>query len=47
VEVLGGVSNGRGGEELLVRSPGLAEGDRIVVTPLPNAVDGLRVEVVE
>jgi RND family efflux transporter MFP subunit len=47
VEVLGGVSNGAGGEELLVRSPGLAAGDLIVVTPLPNAVDGLRVEAVQ
>lgn len=27
----------------LVRGPGLAEGDRIVITHLPNAVDGLKV----
>ena len=33
-------------ERLLVHSPALREGDAILVTPLPNALDGLRVEVV-
>ena len=47
VEVLGGVRNGSDSEDLLVRSPALRAGDLIVVTPLPNAVDGLRVEAVQ
>jgi hypothetical protein len=48
VEVLGGALNGDGEEEdLLVRSAQLAAGDRIVVTHMPNAVDGLRVEAVQ
>lgn len=32
--------------EVLVRAPGLAPGSRIMVTHLPNAVDGLKVEEV-
>lgn len=47
VEVLGGALNGDGEEDLLVRSSELSTGDRIVVTHMPNAVDGLRVEVVQ
>ncbi|NIM26880.1 MAG: hypothetical protein GTO67_07015, partial [Gammaproteobacteria bacterium] len=31
--------------QVLVRSPELQSGDRIVVTQLPNAMDGLRVTV--
>lgn len=33
-------------ERLLVHSPALRDGDAILVTPLPNALEGLRVEVV-
>lgn len=33
-------------ERLLVHSPALRKGDAILVTPLPNALEGLRVEVV-
>ncbi len=34
-----------GEERLLVHSPALREGDAILVTPLPHALEGLRVEV--
>jgi multidrug efflux pump subunit AcrA (membrane-fusion protein) len=47
VEPLGSWIDGDGDERLLVQAPGLAAGDRVVVTHMPNAVDGLRVEVVE
>jgi multidrug efflux pump subunit AcrA (membrane-fusion protein) len=47
VESLGGVKDGNGGERLLVSSPELAAGDLMVVTHMPNAVDGLRVEAIE
>lgn len=46
VEVLGGIADGDGGERLLVRSPDLAAGDQVVVTHMPNAVEGLRVEAI-
>jgi multidrug efflux pump subunit AcrA (membrane-fusion protein) len=46
VEVLGGVGEAEEGERLLVRSAELRPGDRLVVTRLPNAVDGLRAEAV-
>jgi len=46
VETLGGMNDGNGGERLLVRSPQLAAGDQVVVTHMPNAVDGLRVETI-
>jgi RND family efflux transporter MFP subunit len=36
-----------GSAQVLVRSPELQSGDRIVVTQLPNAMDGLRVRVAE
>jgi RND family efflux transporter MFP subunit len=36
-----------GGARVLVRSPELQPGDRIVVTQLPNAMDGLRVQIAE
>ncbi|MCG6863024.1 MAG: biotin/lipoyl-binding protein [Chromatiaceae bacterium] len=47
VESLGGISDGNGGERLLVRSPELVAGDRIVVTHMPNAIDGLRVDAIQ
>jgi multidrug efflux pump subunit AcrA (membrane-fusion protein) len=47
VETLGAVVDERGKERLLVRSPELAAGDRVVITHMPNAVDGLLVELVE
>lgn len=43
VEVLGPWSDG-GEERLLIHSPALAAGDRVLVTHLPNALDGLKVE---
>lgn len=46
VESLGGRSDQEGGERLLVRSEGLAAGDLVVVTHMPNAVEGLRVEAI-
>jgi multidrug efflux pump subunit AcrA (membrane-fusion protein) len=44
VETLGGLADGDGGERLLVRSPELTAGDQVVVTHMPNALDGLRVQ---
>ena len=38
-------AGGRGGTRALVRSPELRSGDRVVVTQLPNALDGLKVTV--
>lgn len=46
VESLGGMDDGSGGERLLVRSAELVAGDQVVVTHMPNAVDGLRVEAI-
>jgi len=45
-ESLGNMSDGKGGERLLVRSSELAAGDRVIVTHLPNALEGLRVEAI-
>ncbi|MFZ0256727.1 MAG: HlyD family efflux transporter periplasmic adaptor subunit [Gammaproteobacteria bacterium] len=45
VERLGEVRSATGGVRLLVRSPRLRAGDRIIVTQLPNATDGLKVRV--
>lgn len=47
VEFLGTRRDPDGRELALVRSPELTAGDRLVITHLPNAIDGLRVEVVE
>jgi multidrug efflux pump subunit AcrA (membrane-fusion protein) len=47
VEPLGGWIGDDGEERLLVHAPDLAEGDRVVVTHMPNALDGLRVEAVQ
>jgi multidrug efflux pump subunit AcrA (membrane-fusion protein) len=46
VESLGGWTDGRGDERLLVRSSDLGPGDQVVITHMPNAVDGLRVEAI-
>lgn len=46
VKSLGAIRDGTGEERLLVRSPELAAGDRVIVTHMPNAVDGLRVEAI-
>lgn len=46
VEVLGGMAGPDGAERLLVYSPQLRAGDRIIVTHMPNAIEGLRVEAV-
>jgi len=47
VEALGGMRQSDGAERLLVRSPEIAAGDRLVVTHMPNSVDGLRVEAIQ
>lgn len=47
VDVLGDVGNagGQGAARLLVKSPALKPGDVLLATHLPNAVSGLKVEV--
>lgn len=45
VERLGEVTDGAGRTQALIRHPELQAGDVLVATRLPNAVDGLRVEV--
>jgi multidrug efflux pump subunit AcrA (membrane-fusion protein) len=47
VERVGEHRGGGGSSRVLVRSPELLAGDRIVVTQLPNAMEGLRVKVAE
>jgi len=47
VEMLGSFFDEEGGEDMLVYGDALHKGDRIVVTHLPNAVTGLRTEVIE
>jgi multidrug efflux pump subunit AcrA (membrane-fusion protein) len=44
VERRGEWINADGRERLLVHSPEIRDGDRLVITRLPNALDGLRVE---
>jgi len=46
VEGLGGRIGANGEERLLVQSPALTDGARIAITHMPNAMDGLPVEVV-
>lgn len=46
VQSLGAFVTADGEERLLVQASGLEAGDDLVITPLPNAVDGLRVEAV-
>lgn len=46
VEVLGTYLDEGGAEQLLVRSDAVQAGDQVVITHLPNAVTGLRVEAV-
>jgi HlyD family secretion protein len=46
VESLGGRIDDDGTEQLLVHSPDLRDGDLIVTTHMPNAMDGLRVETI-
>ena len=47
IERVGEQRNADGDTRVLVRSPDLQPGDRIVITQLPNAMDGLRVNVAE
>ncbi len=47
IERVGEQRDADGGTRVLVRSPELQSGDRIVITQLPNAMDGLRVNVAE
>jgi len=46
VDDLGGRIGPEGGERLLVHSPELEAGDLVVTTHMPNAMDGLRVQIV-
>ncbi len=46
VRILGSVLDGQGEERALVQGEGLTAGASLVVTHLPNAIDGLRAEVV-
>lgn len=46
IEALGSWVDASGEERLLVRSPLLGDGDRVILTHMPNAIDGLRVEAV-
>lgn len=46
LETFGSYVTERGDELLLVRSDQLNTGDQLVITHLPNAMDGLRVEAV-
>jgi hypothetical protein len=47
IEPLGQYLGESGSEWLLIRSASLRKGDRVVMTHLPNAVDGLRAEAVQ
>ena len=47
VERVGEIRDETGRNRILVTSPELKTGDRVVVTQLPNAIDGLRVRVAE
>jgi len=47
VEVIGTHRDPVAGEQVVLLAPGLASGDLVVVTHLPNAVTGLRAEVAE
>lgn len=47
IEALGGFVTEAGEEWLLVRGEGVRAGDQVVVTHLPNAMTGLRVEVAQ
>jgi multidrug efflux pump subunit AcrA (membrane-fusion protein) len=47
VRTLGSWFTETGEERLLVQASGLAAGDRLIVTHMPNAIDGLRVETVQ
>jgi len=47
VERLGEIRTPAGETRVLVRSPELAHGDQVVITQLPNAMDGLKVRVAE
>ncbi len=47
VERVGEVRSSTGERRVLVRSPALAAGSEVVVTQLPNAIEGLRVQAAE
>jgi multidrug efflux pump subunit AcrA (membrane-fusion protein) len=47
VELLGDAGDGQGGPSLLVKSSLLKQGDLLLATHLPNAVSGLKVEVMK
>jgi multidrug efflux pump subunit AcrA (membrane-fusion protein) len=47
VELLGDAGDGQGGPRLLVKSSLLKQGDLLLATHLPNAVSGLKVEVMK
>ncbi len=45
IERIGERSTSKGYSEILVRSPDLQKNDQIIITQLPNAMDGLKVQV--
>ena len=45
VERIGEQSTTNGYSEILVRSPDLQKNDQVIITQLPNAMDGLKVRV--
>ncbi len=47
VEIVGPYQGDDGEERLLVQSPSFKSGDSLVLTHLPNAIDGLRAEAVD
>lgn len=47
IETLGNFRDQQGRERLLVRAPELQPGDNLVITHLPNAIEGLRAEAVD
>ncbi|MDH3375423.1 MAG: efflux RND transporter periplasmic adaptor subunit [Gammaproteobacteria bacterium] len=44
VERVGDYVDGDGNSKVLIRSGGIDDGDQVVISQLPNAVDGLRIE---
>ncbi len=47
VERVGEIRSSTGERRVLVRGPTLAEGADVVITQLPNAIEGLRVRIAE
>ena len=47
VRILGSILDGQGEERALVQGEGLSAGASLVLTHLPNAIDGLRAQAVD